>query len=42
MHIAKQKKAQTPSSRCVVVVYETTGIREHAVRFCEKIGHEPR
>jgi len=40
-HIAKQKKAQASSSRCVVVVYESTGIREHAVRFCEKIGHEP-
>ncbi len=40
-HIAKQRKAETRSSGCVVVVYESTGIREHAVRFCEKIGHEP-
>ena len=25
----------------VVVIYETAAIREHAVKFCERVAHEP-
>jgi hypothetical protein len=28
------------ASRCVVVIYENPAIREHAVRFCERLAEE--
>lgn len=39
-HITKREKAQIPKAKCVVVVYEDTAIREHAVRFCERLAYE--
>lgn len=37
--ISKEKEV-TPKEKCVVVIYETPAIREHAVRFCERLTHE--
>jgi hypothetical protein len=36
----KEKEVQTPGKKCVVVIYETPAIREHAVRFCERLARE--
>jgi hypothetical protein len=40
--ISKQRKGQVPGARCVVVVYEDTAIREHAVQFCERLAGEQK
>jgi hypothetical protein len=40
-HVDRKKKVENPQAKCVVVVYETPAIREHAVKFCERIAHEP-
>ncbi len=37
-HVVRKREADT--SKCVAVVYETPAIREHAVRFCERLAHE--
>lgn len=38
--ITKRKEGETLRERCVVVVFETTAIREHAVQFCERLAGE--
>lgn len=38
--ITKRKEAQVPQAKCLVVIYETAAIREHAVRFCERLSRE--
>lgn len=38
--ILKQNEAR--GARCVVVVYENPSIREHAVRFCERLAEEQK
>jgi hypothetical protein len=40
-HVDRKKKVKNPQAKCVVVVYETPAIREHAVKFCERLEHEP-
>jgi len=37
-HIKKQSEARVPEAKCVVIVYESPSIREHAVRFCERLA----
>jgi hypothetical protein len=37
-----QSETQASEAKCVVVVYETPAIREHAVRFCERLFEEQR
>lgn len=39
-HVRKKREADTPNGKSVVVVYETPAIREHAVKFCERLIHE--
>jgi hypothetical protein len=36
------KHSEARAARCVVVVYETPSIREHAVRFCERLAEEQK
>jgi hypothetical protein len=38
--ITRRKDVEASKERCVVVVYETPAIREHAVRFCERLAEE--
>ena len=38
--MTKQNQAKIPQAKSVVVVYEDTAIREHAVRFCERMVEE--
>jgi hypothetical protein len=35
-----KNEAKVPRAKCVVVIYETPAIREHAVRFCERLAEE--
>lgn len=37
-YVVRKQEAGAPKS--VVVVYETPAIREHAVKFCERLAHE--
>lgn len=39
-HITKLKDSEASKERCVVVVYETPAIREHAMQFCERLAGE--
>ena len=39
-YVTKKNEVQASRSKCVVVVYETSAIREHAVRFCERLAQE--
>jgi hypothetical protein len=39
-HVVRESKVDAPGEKSVVVVYETPAIREHAVRFCERLEHE--
>jgi len=39
-HIIIRKELQASKERCVVVVYETPAIREHAMQFCERLAGE--
>ena len=41
-HMTKQITAQATEAKCVVVVYESPAIREHAVRFCERLAEEEK
>jgi hypothetical protein len=41
-HIKEKREAKIPGAKCVVVVYETPAIREHAVRFCERLAEEQK
>lgn len=41
-HITNQSEAPVPNSTCVVVLYEGPAIREHAVRFCERLAQEQK
>jgi hypothetical protein len=39
-HVVRKQEAENPKAKCVVVVYETPAIREHAARFCERLAQE--
>lgn len=36
-----EKAERGPGGRCVVIVYESPAIREHAVQFCECLASQP-
>ena len=38
----EKKEAKVPEAKCVVVIYESPAIREHAVRFCERLVDEQK
>ena len=40
-HVVPKQEAENSRAKSVVVVYETPAIREHAVRFCERLAQEP-
>src|SRR5579871_3068010 len=37
-HVVRNREADTP--KCLAVIYENPAIREHAVKFCERLAHE--
>jgi hypothetical protein len=39
-HAIPKQEAEASPAKSVVVVYETAAIREHAVRFCERLAQE--
>ena len=39
-HAGQKREVDASSEKCVVVVYETPAIREHAVKFCERLAQE--
>ena len=38
--VVRKREAGDGGPKCIVVVYETPAIREHAVRFCERLTQE--
>lgn len=39
-YVVQKQDVENPNPKCVVVVYETPAIREHAVRFCDRFARE--
>lgn len=37
-YVVQKQDVENPNLKCVVVLYETPAIREHAVRFCERLS----
>jgi len=40
--ITEKSEVKAPRTKCIAVIYETPAIREHAVKFCERLAQEQK
>jgi hypothetical protein len=40
--ITEKSEVKVPRAKCIAIIYETPAIREHAVKFCERLAEQQK